>query len=219
MTALSEADRSFILRRLHSLTGIVPIGGFLLFHLFENASARHGAEAFNATVEKIADMPYVMAMEWAVLLLPILFHAIYGLVITRSSRPNVVSNSYPRNFAYLMQRITGIIAFVYITYHVVSTRFWALFVAHRNITYADMAMKLSNPAVFALYVLGIVSVIYHFSNGLWSFSVTWGLVRTDVGQKRLACMTMVLFALLSVVGIDILSAFVLQKSVLSHFGI
>jgi succinate dehydrogenase / fumarate reductase cytochrome b subunit len=28
---------SFVLRRLHSLTGIVPIGAFLLEHFFSNA--------------------------------------------------------------------------------------------------------------------------------------------------------------------------------------
>jgi succinate dehydrogenase / fumarate reductase cytochrome b subunit len=118
-----------------------------------------------------------------------------------------------------MQRITGIVALFYIAYHVVSTRFWALFVAGREITFSDMTTKLSVPWVFALYVIGILSVVYHFANGLWSFSITWGLVRTDAGQKRLAAISCIVFAVLSVVGIDILSAFVLDKSLLSALGI
>jgi len=34
---------SFLLRRLHSLTGIVPIGAFLLEHFLSNAEAFKGA--------------------------------------------------------------------------------------------------------------------------------------------------------------------------------
>jgi succinate dehydrogenase / fumarate reductase cytochrome b subunit len=75
------------------------------------------------------------------------------------------------------------------------------------------------PWVFALYIAGIISVVYHFSNGLWSFSITWGLVRSDVGQKRLACVSMAIFAILSIVGIDILSAFVFKQSILTSLGI
>ena len=76
-STISTSDRSFLLRRLHSLTGIVPIGGFLLFHLFENASARNGAHAFNETVEKIASMPYLYALEIGMLMIPILFHRLH----------------------------------------------------------------------------------------------------------------------------------------------
>jgi succinate dehydrogenase / fumarate reductase cytochrome b subunit len=217
--ALSSADKSFLLRRLHSLTGIVPLGGFLLFHFFENASARRGPEAFNETVEKIASMPYLMVAEWALLLLPLIFHSVYGIYITRASRPVVAQYTHCRNIAYILQRVSGIVAFFYIAYHVVSTRFWALFVAGREITFQDMATKLSVPWVFALYIVGVLSVVYHFSNGLWSFSITWGLVRSDVGQKRLACVSMAICAVLSVVGIDILSAFVFKQSILSAFGI
>lgn len=219
MAALSSADRSFLLRRLHSLTGILPLGGFLCFHFFENASARRGAAAFDETVHKIASMPYLVVAEWLLLLLPLIFHAVYGIYITRASRPVVGQYTHARNFAYIAQRITGIIAFFYIAYHVTTTRFWALFVKGSEITYADMAAKLAVPWVFVGYLIGILSVVYHFSNGLWSFSITWGLVRSDEGQKRLAQVSFMVFLVLSVVGVDILSAFVFERSFLSSFGI
>lgn len=216
---VSKADALFLLRRLHSLTGIIPLGGFLLFHFFENASARHGADAFNETVKKISEMPYLMIAEWGVLLIPILFHGIYGLFITANSRPNVIRQSYARNWAYLFQRVTGIIAFVYIFLHVVSTRMWALFVKGSDITFQDMQTKLSEPWYLILYVIGILAVVYHFCNGIWSFSITWGLVQTQKGQRLLATSTFALFLVLSVVGLDILSAFILQKSILTSLGI
>ena len=208
----------FIFRRLHSLTGIIPLGGFLLFHFFENASARRGAEAFNATVEKIGEMPYLYALEIGLLLLPILFHAVFGLFITASARPNVSSYGYARNWAYFFQRLSGIIAFVYIAVHVATTRGWALFVKGGHITFADMQSMLSSPFILWLYILGIVAVTYHFANGIWSFSITWGLVRTAAGQKQLARLTVLLFVLLTAVGLDILSAFVLKQSIFAELG-
>lgn len=214
----SRDEWYFLFRRLHSLTGLVPIGGFLLFHFFENASARRGPEAFNETVEKIASMPYLYALEIGLLLLPILFHAVFGLFITTSSRPNVVHYPYGRNWAYLLQRLSGIVAFVYIAVHVATTRGWALFVKGDHITFADMQAMLSQPLIMALYVVGIIAVTYHFANGIWSFSITWGLVRTAEAQKRLACASVGIFIVLCAVGLDIVSAFVMKQSILGQLG-
>lgn len=218
MAKLSRDDCHFILRRLHSLTGIVPIGGFLLFHFFENASARHGAEAFDKTVAAIADMPYLYALELGVLGLPILFHAVYGLFITSSSRPNVAGYSYARNWAYFFQRITGLIAFAYILFHVATTRVYSLFFKGSAITFSDMHAMLSQPLIFAFYVIGILAVTFHFSNGIWSFSITWGLVKSRLGQQRLAAISMLIFAILSVVGIDIVSSFLWEHGFLSQIS-
>lgn len=218
MAKLSRDDWHFILRRLHSLTGIVPIGGFMLFHFFENASARHGAEAFDKTVAAIASMPYIYAMEIGVLAIPILFHAIYGLFITTSSRPNVASYSYGRNWAYFFQRLTGLIAFAYIIFHVATTRVYSLLFKGSHISFTDMQAMLSQPLVFAFYVIGIVAITFHFSNGIWSFSITWGLVKSRLGQQRLAAASMVIFAALAIIGVDIVSAFVWQNGLIAQLS-
>ena len=42
----------FALKRLHSLTGVVPIGLFLLEHLYTNARALQGAAAFDTAATK-----------------------------------------------------------------------------------------------------------------------------------------------------------------------
>lgn len=218
MTSINKAELSFLLRRLHSLTGIIPIGGFLLFHFFENSSARQGAIAFNETVEKISEMPYLYILEWAGLLIPILFHSIYGIYITKSAKPNIVRESHGRNFAYLMQRVTGVVAFAYIAYHIITTRAWALFVKNDHITFSDMSADLNIWWKLMIYVIGILAVTFHFSNGIWSFSITWGLVRTEAGQKRLAMLSMIMFFVLAVVGLDIISAFIIDHGILSHLG-
>ena len=212
-------ESSFLLRRLHSLTGIVPLGGFLLFHFFENASARRGPEAFNQTVEEIGKMPYLYAIEISVLLLPILFHAVYGLFIRTPSQPNVVSYGYWRNWAYFLQRFTGAVAFAFIGFHVVSTRGWAVFVKGAPITFEDMHQYLSDPALFLFYAVGILSVTFHFANGLWSFCLTWGLVTTHEAQKRVAVLSLFVFLVLAVVGLDIAWTFSTNHSFLAILGL
>ena len=47
----------FYLRRLHSLSGIFPMGVFLLEHFFGNAFATRGPEAYNRYVEFLLGMP------------------------------------------------------------------------------------------------------------------------------------------------------------------
>jgi hypothetical protein len=37
-----QVDRSFLWRRPHSLSGVLPLGGFLCYHLFENLAALRG---------------------------------------------------------------------------------------------------------------------------------------------------------------------------------
>lgn len=216
---IAPEERTFLLRRLHSLTGIVPIGGFMLFHFFENSSARHGAEAFNETVVKIGQMPYIYVLEVFTLILPILFHSIYGLFITSASRPNVVSYSVTRNWLYFFQRMSGLVAFAYIFFHIWTTRVWALFVKKDHITFGDMQTMLANPYVFLFYLIGIAAVTFHFANGIWGFSITWGLVKTRQGHKRLTVLTLLLFVVLCIWGFDIASAFKYGTSFLARVGI
>jgi succinate dehydrogenase / fumarate reductase cytochrome b subunit len=78
----------FVLRRLHSLTGLVPLTFFVFFHLFANSSATKGEEAFNGTVAILRGLPYLHAIEWGALFAPFLFHMIYGLLIVFSGKPS-----------------------------------------------------------------------------------------------------------------------------------
>jgi succinate dehydrogenase/fumarate reductase cytochrome b subunit len=122
----------FVLRKLHSLTGIIPIGAFLAFHLFENSLAgglvHLGREEWTRdVVMKIDGMPYVALLEIFVIALPLLFHGIYGAIIWLEGRANPLRYGYARNWMYLVQRISGVVAFVFILTHVWETRLQVLF--------------------------------------------------------------------------------------------
>ena len=75
-------DRNhFLMRRLHSLTGIVPIGLFLINHLLANSTAWLGAGHFNHHITLIHDLPWLKYIEVLFIFLPLAFHGLYGLLI------------------------------------------------------------------------------------------------------------------------------------------
>ena len=120
---MTPEERHFWLRRLHSLSGIVPVGGFLAFHLYENYSATLGAAAYNTMTRNLQETRFALALEIAVIIVPLLFHGVYGLFVTGTARPNVVSNRYVRNWMYFLQRVTGVILFAFVIFHLWTTRF------------------------------------------------------------------------------------------------
>ena len=54
---------TFILRKLHSLLGIIPIGAFLLEHLLSNFEALKGPAAYGAQVKFLNGLPMVRVLE------------------------------------------------------------------------------------------------------------------------------------------------------------
>ena len=82
-------------------------GIFLLEHFYTNSKAIDGAAAFNNAVKDLQSIPYILFVEIGGIFIPLIYHAVYGLVITMEARPNNLNYPYPRNWFYLIQRITG----------------------------------------------------------------------------------------------------------------
>jgi succinate dehydrogenase / fumarate reductase cytochrome b subunit len=62
--------------------------------------------------------------------------------------------------------------------------------------------------MIAFYIVGVISAIFHFANGLWSFAVSWGLTITPKSQKIMTYVTLVIFVVLSYIGVSAIFAFV-----------
>ena len=175
---------SFWARRIHSLSGVVPIGAFLLEHMFSNSFSAQGPAAYNEMVQKISGLPYVLWMEVFIIFLPILFHAVYGTWIAFQAKPNLVQYPFARNWMFVLQRVTGILLFVYIGLHVYETRVQAFFDESLKLHFFEhMKTLLSNPAWMVMYVAGIVSAAFHFANGLWTFGIVWGITAGPRAQR------------------------------------
>ena len=201
------AERHFWLRRLHSLSGIVPVGGFLAFHLYENYTATKGADAYNRMTRTLQDLPFAVAMEVLIIVVPLFFHGIYGLFITSTARPNVISNPYVRNGMYLFQRVTGVIVFAFILFHLWTTRLVQLQEHESLDLFRQVQAAVANPWIYAFYLAGILSATFHLANGIWSFSIVWGLTIGPKAQRRMLYVSAAVFLVLSYVGVWGIQAF------------
>ncbi|MGE8078504.1 succinate dehydrogenase cytochrome b558 subunit [Peribacillus loiseleuriae] len=199
-------NREFGNRRLHSLLGVVPIGLFLIFHLTVNFMATKGAETFNAAVHLIEFTPIKIVVEFVVIYLPLIFHAVYGIYIAFTAKNNLGRFSFFRNWMFFLQRISGIITLIFLIWHVYTTRIQAALGAEVN--FDMMATIFSSPFMIAFYIVGLISTVFHFANGLWSFSVSWGLTVSPKSQKIMTYITLVVFLVLSYIGIRAIFAFV-----------
>ncbi len=200
-------ERHFWLRRLHSLSGIVPIGGFLAFHLYENYTATRGADAYNKMTRTLQELPFAVPMEIAIIIVPLLFHGIYGLFVTSTAKPNVISNAYVRNWMYFIQRVTGVIVFAFILFHLWTTRLVQLQDHESLDLFRQVQAAVANPWIYAFYLAGILSATFHLANGVWSFSIVWGLTIGPKAQRRMLYVSAAVFLVLSYVGVWGIQAF------------
>ena len=118
----TRPDTSYLLRKLHSLTGIVPVGAFLAEHFWSNSTALVGARQYNETSQELQTIPFRIFVEWAFIFLPILYHGGYGVYIWLHGKSNVSQYPWVRNWLYTLQRYTGLIAFAYIGWHLYTER-------------------------------------------------------------------------------------------------
>src|SRR5437868_9143125 len=102
-----KISNTFLLRKLHQLTGIVPLGLFFFVHMFTNSKAMNGEGVFEHAVQEIHDIPYLLLIEIFGIFLPLVFHSVYGIIISSEARPNIGNYRYGRNWFYIFQRVTG----------------------------------------------------------------------------------------------------------------
>ncbi|WP_407310065.1 succinate dehydrogenase cytochrome b558 subunit [Desulfosporosinus sp. SB140] len=190
----------FLIRRVHSLLGLVPIGLFLIFHMFLNLSARGGPEMYDKVINTMRNFPGIIIVELVVIFIPILLHAVYGIWVVYTGQGNALYYNYARNWFYLIQRISGIYTAIFIIIHVYLLRFG-------EASFASIHQFLSNPLGLIFYALGVLFAIFHFVNGLWAFAITWGITIGPHSQKVLSYVLAVVFVLISVVGLADLSSF------------
>lgn len=201
--------KGFYSRKLHSLLGVIPLGFFLIEHMITNFSAvEGGSEGFKEAVAFLNSLPLVLALELFGIWLPLLYHGVYGLYIAFQAKPNNGRFPTERNLRYLLQRITGVIAFVFVIWHVVETR---VQVALGNVTHEELGGLMhdivSQPVFFMLYLIGVVSAAFHFTNGLWSFLVSWGVTVGPRAQRVSSYICMSLFVIVAVMFVWSLIAF------------
>lgn len=213
----------FLVRRLHSLSGLIPLGVFLCFHLLANSTVLAPADVpggeFQRSVERIHALgPFVVPVEIIGIFVPLLFHALLGFQIWFTSQPNAQYYRYGGNYRYTLQRVTGVVAFLFILFHV-----WQLhwlgaplgggrFAVH-NEAGAPIAAVTTAKALQAawwvapVYAIGILCAVFHLANGVWTSLITWGITIRPQSQRVAGYACAALGLVLAIVGLGALSGF------------
>ncbi len=205
----------FLIYRLFSLSGIFPIGGYVIIHLLTNVTVVDSPAMFQRNVDTIHSLGIILPLvEWVFIFIPILFHAAVGWLIVSGMVANVGSYPYVSNLRYTLQRVTGMIAFFFILWHV-----WHMhqlgaavgggnFDAHHAASSAAGALQ--SAAVVIGYLVGTLSAVYHLANGIWTFGITWGIWTSARAMRAASYVCLVFGLLLAGVG---MSALVGMRSV------
>ncbi len=186
----------FLIRRVHSLLGVIPLGAFLFAHLTTNSMSVFGQDAFTHKVALIHSLgPLLPFVEAAFIFIPLALHIVIGVAIALTAKNNATELGYGRNWAYTAQRWTGWAALAFILYHTITLRFLDVAgvgakatggVQAGDVFFQYLAEAFQNPLFILAYLVGSASVIFHFANGLCTFCMTWGITVGPKSQKWMA---------------------------------
>ena len=190
----------FLLRRIHSLTGVVPVGLFLVYHLYLQLYLHYGADIYNNEVNSFYDSPLATWALVIVVYIPLLFHSLLGvlLVFENKIQPSYIFFSH---LLYWLQRISGIAVLLFIIAHVWNAKLgpwiagtWGTHFEHLSSGFADPETGMLTKTV---YLLGVLGAVFHFANGLNTFCMTWGIALTPTSQKRVRSFSILVFIILT----------------------
>lgn len=222
MTLSENNESSFLLRhefairRLHSLLGIVPLGLYMAVHLATNASLLNAPETFQRAVFLIHSPGKLLPLiEWGLIFTPLIFHAVIGVWIARTGRSNSSQYRFTSNRRYSWQRWTGMIAMVYLFFHILHLHGWFHaelwldgvrtlgFASFRPYNAASTLVAAMQGWVWpAFYLVGVLACVYHLANGLWTAGITWGLWISPRAQERATKLCFAIGVLLAVLGVS-----------------
>lgn len=213
----------FLLRRLHSLSGLVPVGLYMIVHLTTNSLILVSESTFQNAVYQIHMLgPLLWTVEWGLIFLPLIFHAVFGVVIIMGGRNNVSNYPYAKNWRYTLQRITGVVALLFIFFHVFHFHGWLHFDFWLKDIAEPMGMARFRPYNAAstvaesfqaswfmpvVYTTGILACVYHLANGIWTMGITWGIWTTPKGQTRANFVCTGIGAIVAVIGMSAMVGF------------
>ena len=193
-------DSNFLLRRIHSLTGVVPVGLFLVYHLYLQLYLHYGAEIYNNEVNSFYESPLATWALVIVVYIPLLFHSLLGVLLVFENKVQP-SYTYFSHLLYWLQRISGMGVLLFIIAHVWNAKLgpwiagtWGTHFEHLSSGFADPETGMLTKTV---YLLGVLGAVFHFANGLNTFCITWGISLTPTSQKRVRSFSFLVFIILT----------------------
>lgn len=199
----------FLLRKLHQLSGVIPLGLYLFIHLLVNSYALQGAPAFESKVHTLETLPFLPVWEAVFIYIPLIYHVMFGLWVVLIAKNNPLRFPYARNWNFVWQRVTGVFMVLFIGYHAWYMRFHGTpigtIAGHAG--YLKVVHQLSTPGMVAFYVVGLLATTFHFANGLWEFLIDWGFTVSMKAQYVSSVAMIIVWLGISGLGLSSLYAF------------
>jgi succinate dehydrogenase cytochrome b subunit len=201
-TPRSDSARraNFIADRLGSALAILPLGVWTLLHLWNNLAAFQGGPAWQAAVTEYPH-PFAEAIALAIVLVPLVWHVVWGIGRAVHTRPNYPRYRYFANFKYILQHLSalGLLAFL-------GAHLWLAFLKPRLVEgqvepFSDIAheMHFHRPTL-VVYILGVLAIAYHFANGLHTAMMGWGVAVTKPALRRSESVAWTVFIIMLAMG-------------------
>jgi succinate dehydrogenase / fumarate reductase, cytochrome b subunit len=172
---MAEPRPSFSSSRLGSVLAFAPLGVWTVIHLWNNLYAVRGADAWERAVTMY---PHVAAqvLTYVVVFLPLLLHAVWGLLRIARSRPNNLRYTYYANLKYLLQRVSALGVLLFLGAHVYLALIRPRLLLGHGEVFADISheMRFHAPTTI-VYLLGTLGVAYHLANGVQTFLMKLGM--------------------------------------------
>ncbi len=192
---MAISKKQFALKKIHSLLGVIPLAIFLLEHFIVNATVLFGVKTFESIVHVLETTPFIWVLEWVIIFIPLLAHGILGVYFALQAKFNFKNYSYASNVFFTVQRLSGLYLFIFLIYHVYSVKIHSMLTGE---TFAHIIQtQFSNPILFFLYFIFVISASFHVLNGLYGFAINWGLSRGERFQKVLQGILFLVFAAFS----------------------
>lgn len=218
---LNLTRESYFWHKVHSLTGILPIGFYMVQHLTLNSFSLAGPEKFNAVIGFFAGMPrhILLMLEIVFIYTPLLFHGVYGIFISSRAQSNYFTQKYKwnENRMYTFQRWSGIALFFLLIAHVVTTTVKAQVspIGHESIEFNAWNATLVSGGTYlglALYVVGVALASYHLAYGWWNFCIRWGITVSERSQQAMLRFCTGLFVVITLLGWAALAGFLMPQA-------
>jgi len=178
----------------------MPVGLFLVYHLYLQLYLHYGAEIYNNEVNSFYDSPLATWALIVVVYIPLLFHSLLGLLLVFENKVQP-SYTYFSHLLYWLQRISGIGVLLFIIAHVWNAKLgpwiagtWGAHFEHLSSGFTDPETGMLTKTV---YLLGVLGAVFHFANGINTFCMTWGIALTPNSQKMVRSFSILVFIILT----------------------
>ena len=169
---------------LMAITGLL-LSFFLVFHLFGNLFLFVSEDAFNAYVEKLQYLGFLIRIAEFFLLFLVLSHAYSGILLwwkNRKAKKNIQSYSKENTApSARYATFTGSFIFIFLVTHWATFWYKFNFGSHEE-SYYDIVIGdqvgFANPFFATFYVVAIALLGYHLKHGFVSAGQTLGIVGT-----------------------------------------